>query len=436
MNHLEKQPEISIGILENTEKIRFHLSGQYDFNGSYLPAGQYEARPENNLLQIQNCQGRKIAALSEINLIPEKPDICFITVCDIPIGKHFHWHRMQEHSFKGTLQLKSLQPGTVTLINKIPLEWYLESVICSEMSSTSPVEFLKAHSVISRSWTLAQINKKKAAGSTNPENTSWTDANLHKHFDLCSDDHCQRYHGTRSINPELQKIIQETFGRVLTCEEKICDTRFSKCCGGITEQFSTCWQDHDFDYLQPVMDLKGSGTDSLQQITDEVSAKKFILSKPDAFCNIENKPDILNLILPGFDQETENFFRWEFSVTKQDLRKIISEKTGTDFGEIQKITPLARGASGRIYRLKISGTRNERIFGKELEIRRILSPTHLYSSAFVTQNTGDGFMFSGAGWGHGVGLCQIGAAHMAIRGYDYKQILEHYFRGAHVETIY
>ena len=437
MNQLEKQPEISIGILEKTGKINFSLNGQYLLNTKELPAERYEAWTENNLIHLKNSSKKLIAAFPKLQLVPKNPQTCFITISDIPIGKSFHWHRLQEHSFRSELVFTSSTPATITLVNQIPIEWYLESVICSEMNSRCPLEFLKAHSIISRSWTLAQLSKKKTSeNSTDPDCRSWTDASVHKYYDLCADDHCQRYHGTGSINPAVQKTIMDTSGEVLIFGNEICDTRFSKCCGGITEKFSTCWQDLDIPYLQSVTDHADSESSILPHITDEQAAKNFILSEPESFCNIENNPEILGYILPGFDLETHNFFRWEFSVLKKRLGEILYEKSGIDFGEIKKIISLARGPSGRIYKLKISGTKNEGIFGKELEIRRILSPTHLYSSAFIIEDRGDNFMFFGAGWGHGVGLCQIGAACMALKGYDYKQILLHYFRGAHLEKIY
>ena len=331
----------------------------------------------------------------------------------------------------------------LTAINVLDIEDYLQSVISSEMSATSHIELLKAHAVISRSWALCKIQRSLQASAFALEETEdkricWYGSEPHQGFDVCADDHCQRYQGLRAKDHKNAiKAVHDTKGEVLAypieastgsaTEMEICDARFYKCCGGVTEQFETCWEDTHFDYLVKVEDNDANRSLSLSlDLTTEEGARQWILSSPDAFCNTSDKK-ILSQVLNDYDQETIDFYRWKVSYTTKQLSELIRKKSGIDFGEILALEPLKRGVSGRIYELKIVGSKKTLIVGKELEIRKWLSESHLYSSAFIVEKENDTFTLYGAGWGHGVGLCQIGAAVMAEKGYTYQQILAHYY---------
>ena len=357
----------------------------------------------------------------------------------VTIGVDFHWERKEDQKFAGALKI-IVDGDKLTAVNVVGVEDYLLSVISSEMSATASEEFLKAHAVISRSWLMAQIasahgkrNKKLPEGVVNlpalvtyldmllhsqtqvKENggeyhlIKWYDHDNHKLFDVCADDHCQRYQGlTRATGQTVRKVIDSTWGQVLMYDGELCDARFSKCCGGRMESFSTCWEDRDYEYLQPLPDAPG-----------HKEGEK-------CFCDTEDK-EILSQVLNNYDQETVDFYRWRVEYGRQELSALIQRKSGVSIGEIVSIDPLERGASGRIWKLRIAGSERTMVIGKELEIRRILSESHLKSSAFDVEMTDDKVIFKGSGWGHGVGLCQIGAAVMASQGYDYRQILEHYY---------
>lgn len=354
------------------------------------------------------------------------------TVDGIVIGKDFHWERRQTQRFAGEVYSVGEQ-----LINRLDVEEYLRSVISSEMSAMSSPELLKAHAVISRSWLYAQmLRTRRLVDPGEPVDMpdgEWFDRDDHVGFDVCSDDHCQRYQGvTRIVSPEVDRAVRETADLVLTSRGKLCDARFSKCCGGAFEEFETCWQPVHYRYLQGKRDwLSGS----LPDLRDEDNARAWILGRPAAFCGdvpYKVKAQVLN----DFDRETTpDFYRWTVRYTPAQLAALIAEKSGEDFGEILDLRPLARGTSGRIYRLEVVGTLRRRVIGKELVIRKWLSPSHLYSSAFVVDRDGGDFVLRGAGWGHAVGLCQIGAAMMAERGYDYRRILEHYFPGSELRPV-
>jgi SpoIID/LytB domain protein len=337
---------------------------------------------------------------------------------EVPIGIDFHWERKEDQEFKG--ELKIIREGDkLTAINLIPIEDYLVSVISSEMNATGYIELLKAHAVISRSWLLAQkekasqLHQSQTAYSpvteTADEYIRWYDREDHAHFDVCADDHCQRYQGiTRASTPQVKEAVESTFGEVLLYDNKICDTRFSKCCGGITEKFENCWEPIPHPYLDSVA---------------------------DPFCNTNDK-NVLSQVLNNYDQETLDFYRWKVEYSKEEISDLIRRKSGWDFGEIRDLIPVERGPSGRIIRLKIVGAQLTKTIGKELFIRKVLSETHLYSSAFEVKKEKDKFVLNGSGWGHGVGLCQIGAAVMAKEGYTYKEILAHYFSGAELKKCY
>ena len=368
----------------------------------------------------------------------------------VTIGVNFHWERKEDQRFSGALHL-IVENGKLTAVNVLPVEDYLLSVISSEMSATASLELLKAHAVISRSWLLAQIDKNKRITEEHEdykaceeggedEMIKWYDREDHVNFDVCADDHCQRYQGiTRQSTERVRDAIKATWGEVLTYGGELCDARFSKCCGGVYEEFENCWEPKHYDYLEARLD--GEDEMNFPDLTKEAAAEEWILTSPKAFCNTTDK-QILSQVLNNYDQETTDFYRWTVEYTQEELAALILKRSGVDYGQILDLQPVARGTSGRLYKLKIVGTKKTLTIGKELEIRRTLSPSHLYSSAFIVErhDVTDGvpgkFVLRGAGWGHGVGLCQIGAAVMGEKGHNYKEILLHYFINANITTLY
>ncbi len=370
---------------------------------------------------------------------------------DVTIGIQFHWERKEDLLFKGSLEIR-IENEKLTAINILPLEDYLVSVISSEMSATSSLELLKAHAIISRSWLVAQTEKGKALKQssqlyqgiteTPEEYIRWYDREDHHNFDVCADDHCQRYQGiTRQSTQLVEQAVAETRGMMLMYNKKICDARFSKSCGGISETFENVWEPEVHPYLQSIVDnpelQEGFETD----LTKEEAAEKWIRNAPEAFCNTRDNA-VLSQVLNDYDRETTDFYRWKVGYRQAVLSELISRKSGRDFGDIIDLIPVKRGKSGRLIKLKIVGSKLTLIIGKELEIRKTLSESHLYSSAFVvdkrkiTNGIPDEFILTGAGWGHGVGLCQIGAAVMGAKGYKYNEILLHYFRSASIDKAY
>ncbi len=425
---------VDIGILRAPE-IYFDLIGDFFLNTNVVSSKNH-VFIEDGMLSFN---GR---LYDEINLVPCNDNSMF-TLYDVMIGINFHWQRREDQTFKGELRF-IVEDGEVRAINRIDVEEYLVSVISSEMSAASSLEFLKAHTVVSRSWLYAQLFRKEnvitsTLGWENDEEViRWYAREDHTLFDLCADDHCQRYQGiTRAYNPNVERAVKETEGLVLKFNGEVCDARFSKCCGGVTELFSSCWENKDYGYLEA---LRDSGIDeSMPVLSTEEWARKWIESEPQSFCSTKNK-ETLSQILNGYDRETNDFYRWSVEYSQDDLSSIVAERSGIDFGRIETLEPIERGPSGRITRLRVVGTKAERIVGKELEIRRWLSRTHLYSSAFVVDrlisaNGEVSFVLKGAGWGHGVGLCQVGAAVMGEKGYGYKQILAHYYPGTEVVPI-
>ncbi len=371
-------------------------------------------------------------------------------VADVTIGIGFHWERRQTQRFAGTVELHPLPDGRTRVVNRVDAEEYLRSVISSEMNATSSAELLKAHAVISRRWLFAQLRltrcltfpgtptseSRECAGE---EIIKWYDRDDHTDFDVCADDHCQRYQGvTRASTPQVDIAVSETAGMVLaTADGYLCDTRFSKCCGGVTETFENCWESRHHPYLTALADT-ATPTHIPPGLHTEEGAAKWIKSAPvECHCNTSDSR-VLSQVLNDFDQETTpDFFRWTVRYSQRELSELIARRSGLDFGTVTSLTPLERGASGRITRLRITGTRLTRTVGKELEIRRWLSDSHLRSSAFTVERGTDGsFTLHGAGWGHGVGLCQIGAAMMAEKGYSYREILAHYFPETVIKKLY
>lgn len=435
MKLLPDIPQIEVGILFSPE-ISFRLNGSFCSNGRTYQ-GDYKLTRINQRYFLNGEKGREEIGLPLI-LCPCDDQADF-DLTDVLIGIQFHWERKETQKFKG--KLKIIDEGDhLTAINLLSMEDYLVSVISSEMSATSSPEFLKAHAIISRSWLLAQ----KAKAQINPIHQSctmseeayirWYDREDHAHFDVCADDHCQRYQGvSKAHTPAVYEAVCETKGQVLMYQGQICDARFSKCCGGVTERFEYTWEPVAHPYLDRVTDAPAFLNTG--DLTREEEARKWIMSSPAAFCNTTDKR-ILAEVLNDYDQETPDFFRWKEEYTTAELSKLVKRKLGIDFGTIISIQPIERGVSGRLVRVKINGTGKSMIIGKELTIRKAFSPTHLYSSAFVVVRDDDRFIFYGAGWGHGVGLCQIGAAVMGAQGYSHLQILQHYFRGSEIVKIY
>jgi len=430
------EPKISVGILRS-DKIYFSLDAEYSFDGNVITG--------DNTIGIQNgsivWEG---ISYKELYFEPLSPNASF-TLKEVIIGLNFHWERKEDQIFEGALKF-IIEDNAILAINLISVENYLTSVISSEMSASASSELLKAHAVISRGWLLAQIEKNKQISGNHTEHTAftenedeiirWYDREDHKHFNVCADDHCQRYQGitrTYSNQSKVKQAIKETRGLILKYEGKICDTRFSKCCGGITEEFQNCWEDIRYPYLTKLKD--DFQNRDIPDLTYERASEEWIKARPEAFCNTTDKK-ILEQVLNNYDQETTDFYRWKVCYTQEELSGLVKSRSGIDFGLIEDLIPLQRGTSGRIVRLKISGTKKTMIIGKELEIRRILSTSHLYSSAFIVRKKDNNFIFTGAGWGHGVGLCQIGAAVMGEKGYTYNQILLHYYPGAEIVRGY
>ncbi len=436
-----QEPTIRVGIMYE-EKVSFQL------NGTYLLRQTNKTYTGKQTIQYDKAK-IKFDGLSfnpqELIFEPEHEENDSFELFDVSIGINFHWERKENQIFKGSLHF-ICEDNKLTAINVVKLESYLTSVISSEMKASSSIELLKAHAIISRSWLMAQVLKNKRLLPSNEvyqssiesktERIKWYDREDHSNFDVCADDHCQRYQGiTKQTNTSVLRAIEATKGIVLTSDGEICDARFSKCCGGVSETFENVWEPKPHKYLEAITDNK-KNTISLD-LRNESNAKDWIKSSPDVFCNTSDKA-ILSQVLNDYDMETPDFFRWEVRYTQNDLSELISRKTGKNFGKIIDLIPLERGFSGRIIRLKIIGENLSLIIGKELEIRKILSESHLYSSNFILEKEeqSSDFILKGAGWGHGVGLCQIGAAVMGNQAYSHKEILLHYFKNASLDKRY
>ena len=437
----KEEPIVSVGIV-SASKLCFSLNAPYTVCGSQRCGKQVVELSEGRILWEN-------ALYDELLFEPTDAQSSF-TLEDVTIGVNFHWERKEAQTFLGKLRF-IVEDNNICAINELPVETYLTSVISSEMRATSSLELLKAHAVISRSWLLAQMEQRKAENNnvekqpsffkTNEEIVRWYDREDHKRFDVCADDHCQRYQGiTKAANKHVVEAIQQTAGEILTSHGEICDARYSKCCGGAVEEFQYCWENIKKPYLQALPDTLPDTT-PLPDLTDEAVVRQWILSSPDAFCNTTDQK-VLSQVLNDFDQETTDFYRWSQTYSQAEVKQLLEEKLEVQFGDIIDLVPLSRGKSGRIYRLKIVGKDRTLIIGKELEIRRALSKSHLYSSAFIVEKADikDGvpqkFIIKGAGWGHGVGLCQIGAAMMGKQGYRYEEILLHYYKGAEITKAY
>ena len=437
-----QEPKVQVGIMFEPQ-IEFVLLTPYRFNGTEISGKQKVSYQDGKVIWND-------VAYDELLFEPVDEANASFELIDVTIGINFHWERKENQRFQGSLKV-IVEHGKLTAVNVIHVEDYLTSVISSEMSATASLELLKAHAVISRSWLLAQIQKNKELAAENTDYCAchqndeelirWYDREDHVNFDVCADDHCQRYQGiTRASTEIVKQAIAATRGQLLMDSGKICDARFSKCCGGAFEEFQYCWEDKKYPYLVKQRDSKT--ITELPDLTIEAEADKWIRTSPEAFCNTTDKK-ILSQVLNNYDQETTDFYRWKVEYTQEELAALILKRSGVDYGQIIDLIPIARGTSGRLWKLKIVGTKKTLTIGKELEIRRTLSPSHLYSSAFVVDKenvSAEGipgkFVLTGAGWGHGVGLCQIGAAVMGEQGFAYDAILQHYFIDATIEKLY
>lgn len=440
-----KQHKVSVGILSR-RNVLFYLSGKYKVN-DVMVEGKCSARiNDDGDIEVTTSAGSFKSKNIKFTTNSWRSKF---TLKDVVIGIDFHWERREDQDFVGDLALIA-DGDKLHAVNELDVEEYLKSVISSEMSSTSNVELLKAHAVISRSWLMAQIVKNKnikesdqtyeSTKITDTEILKWYDKEDHTLFDVCADDHCQRYQGTSRVETvAAMDAVNATSGLVLKYEGEICDARYSKTCGGISEAFHKTWEPVEYPYLTSVVDNENAPEGFNTDFNNEDNAEKWIRNSPDSFCNTTDR-EALGQVLNDYDQETTDFYRWKVEYSQKELSELIKDRSGIDFGDIISIEPLERGYSGRLIKIKIVGTKKTMSVGKELEIRKYLSKSHLYSSAFVVDTEGEGevpekFILRGAGWGHGVGLCQIGAAVMANRGYKFDEILLHYFKGAKLEKL-
>jgi len=441
---ISAEPIITVGIIERTREIHGIFHGLYELPNSIRLQGSFTVHSENGTLILSDSEGFEVIRGAGIRCRALTKATC--TLCNVTIGINFHWERKENQSFEGNLTILADADGTLSATNEIGVEQYLESVISSEMNSEAPIELLKAHAVTSRSWLVAMLERKKKSASVPSQKSReikdeilrWYDREDHARFDVCADDHCQRYQGiAKVISRGAEEAVAATRGQFILYNNEICDARFSKACGGRTELFEHTWEEIPLPYLQSISD----SAQTYPELLNETDADRWILSSPDVYCNTSDVK-ILKQVLPSFDRETTDFFRWKLEYTQEQLADILQMKSGIDFGRILDIVPLLRGPSGRIYKLKVIGSKRTIIVGKELEIRRWFSNSHLYSSAFIVKIERDvkgipeRFILSGAGWGHGVGLCQVGAAVMAVKGFKAEEIINHYFKNIELKKLY
>lgn len=445
-----QEPLLSIAIMKGME-IEFELHGDFVCREFKCTCnGKFKARLKNNEIVIDGEAGSKQSS-EPVTFSPEEFETESFLLKGVTIGIDFHWEQKENQRFKGSLKFL-IEDKNIVAVNVIPIEYYLTSVISSEMNANSSAALLKAHSIISRSWVLAQIekgkeltkskNKYKSKIRTDDELIKWYDREDHSLYDVCADDHCQRYQGITKLHAHnAQKSVMSTRGLVLEYNGRICDTRFSKSCGGISETFENVWEPVGHEYMESISDYKFEHDGFNTDFSNERNAKKWITQNPPAFCNTTDAR-VLSQVLLEYDQKTIDFYRWKVEYTQKQIADLINSKLEMDFGDIIDLIPVERGPSGRLIKLKIVGTKKTFIIGKELEIRRTLSKSHLYSSAFVVEKSNykkdvpQKFILYGAGWGHGVGLCQIGAAVMANMGYSFDEILLHYFKSAQIKRLY
>ncbi len=442
---ISNEPLIRVGVIDRSPIVRGVFQDPFTVNGAATAEGPFEVCPEGGKLLLRDGAGRTVASGRDIGCISRRDGKFLLK--DVTIGINFHWERKQDQTFQGGLRFLLRDDGTIVAINDILLEDYLKSVISSEMNAEAPLEFLQAHAITSRSWLVAMLERSRrgkvpqappGGPDASGEIVRWYTREDHDLYDVCADDHCQRYQGVSTIVTAVaHEAVGATRGQFLVFEGEICDARFYKACGGRTEEFHNAWEDTPIPYLSSICDSAAHH----EPITTEESAAAWILSQPEAYCNTKD-PALLQQVLPAYDRETSDFFRWTVSYERHELEEILKEKSRVELGSLLDLVPLRRGPSGRITRLRIVGTSRTVVVGKELEIRRWLSRSHLYSSAFIPEieRGADGvprrIVLHGAGWGHGVGLCQIGAASMCARGFTAEEVVTHYFPGAHVQKAY
>ncbi len=443
-----QEPRIHVGILYSSNKIEFDLKGEFLINDSLEVSGDFSVELVNGKIVLKNSELQKEFD-KELIFNSRVTDTSFV-LKNVVIGINFHWERREDQEFIGDLKIL-IEDNRLVAVNIVPLEEYLNSVISSEMSSNSNLELLKSHAIISRSWLLAQIQQSEEKTNSisddfqlesEKEIIKWYSREDHKNFDVCSDDHCQRYQGITKIqNENVLSAVHVTRGIVLYFNDTICDARYSKCCGGLSESFENVWEPKKIPYLQSIYDYKFRPDSSMINLKDATGFSNWLKEDLPSFCKTSDD-NILKQVLREFDLETQDFYRWEVEYSQDEVSSFINTKSGFDFGLIKDLIPVERGDSGRIIELKVIGTKREMIIGKELEIRRILAEKHLYSSAFIVKKLDvkkeipGRFKIEGAGWGHGVGLCQIGAAVMSEIGYRFDEILMHYFKSASLKRIY
>lgn len=443
---IDREPVIQVGVLDDSPEILGRWHGLFDIHGREKRQGPFRAFVKNGNIMLVSGTETLMTAKEEVRCLAD-PGATF-SLDEVAIGRRFHWERRETQTFTGNLIFKNGKDDLLMAVNELPLEDYLVSVISSEMNGEAPLEFLKAHAIASRSWLAAMLERLGTGGGAVSEAsrteagqddiTRWYGREEHRRFHVCADDHCQRYQGlTRMIAGDAVAAVKDTRGCFLVHDHEICDARYYKACGGLTDHFENTWEEKRVPYLTSISDA----SHPFNPVRTEDDARAWILSRPDAYCNTTDEA-VLRRILPDFDRETTDFFRWEVRYEREALEDLLRRKSGIDFGTLKALTPLERGPSGRIIRLKIEGTKRAVTVGKELEIRRWLSESHLYSSAFVVSEDRDAsgeivrFCLQGAGWGHGVGLCQIGAAVMAVKGFSAESILKHYFSGAELKHLY
>ncbi len=421
-----KEPTIRVGLIQDRENTKFSIDKSVSLvpeKGMKIkltPQGKETWRIfANEGLVCENLTTHEKHAYPEAGFIRIEPEDLKNTLTvlhDVTIGIQFHWEREEDDDYPYILEFCKSSAKKIMAINELPVERYLESVISSEMSGDCPSALLHAHTVIARSWLLAQMQ--------NPP---------HVNYLVCHDDHCQRYQGMRRWTKSAGNAVKDTHGEVLTYQGEICDTRYSKSCGGITENFENCWPPQKVSYCQTIVDAPENKISPVPDLTKEENVRTWVTFRPASFCNAT--PQELERLLVEYDREIKDLFRWEVIYSQDEITKLIESKTQRKLGQLKEIKTGKRGRSGRLLSIDFIGTTGNIHVDDQLEIRRVLSPSHLYSACFVVDTEGgkdsvpDKFILRGGGWGHGVGLCQIGAAVMSTHGYDYKQILQHYYRG-------
>lgn len=440
---IDQEPKILVGILERRRQIQGRLNGTFHTDQTQPCNGHFTASAAQGEVILSGAGISEIRQRKQIGLIAEQNSTFMLS--GVTIGIDFHWQKQEDLVFQGNVIILAHEDDTLTVINEIALEDYLTSVISSEMNESAPPELLKAHAIMSRSWLASMLQRKEAVAEqikssdhATDEVIRWYDREDHRYFDVCADDHCQRYQGiTSAASGRPAEAVALTRGLFLVFDGSVCNARYYKACGGLTENFETAWEDIRVPYLTSISD----SPIQYETVHTEEEAKTWLLAAPDAYCNVPDTT-ILRQVLPAFDQSTSDFFRWQVEYTREELEMILREKSGIDFGILLDLIPLSRGPSGRIFRLKIKGTKRTVVVGKELEIRRWLSRSHLLSSAFIVfaektdSEIPSRFTLRGGGWGHGVGLCQIGAAVMAVKGFSAEEILKHYFRDTQLQKQY